>query len=84
VNDKSHLTDQLLTMVEIAYELRCSKAHVSHLLNGKVSGVPSLPAITLGRRRLIRRSTFENWKALCEAPLRAIDCAASQLTAVNA
>jgi excisionase family DNA binding protein len=60
-------SDPLLTLPEIANELRCSKAHVSHLINGKVEGVPPLPAIALGRRRLIRRSTFEHWKKLSEA-----------------
>jgi hypothetical protein len=59
--------DPLLTLPEIAEELRCSKAHVSHLMNGKVLGVPPLPAIALGRRRLVRRSTFEQWKKLSEA-----------------
>jgi excisionase family DNA binding protein len=61
------IVDPLLTLPEIANELRCSKAHVSHLLNGKVPGVPRLPSIALGRRRLIRRSTFEQWKKMCEA-----------------
>lgn len=65
-------TDPLLTLPEIADELRCSKAHVSHLINGKVPGIPPLPAISLGRRRLIRRSTFEHWKKLAEAACRAV------------
>lgn len=59
--------DPLLTLPEIAGELRCSKGHVSHLINGKVPGIPLLPAIALGRRRLIRRSTFEEWKKAAEA-----------------
>jgi excisionase family DNA binding protein len=66
-SEKRTIKDPLLTLPEIADELRCSKAHVSHLINGKVSGVPTLPAIALGRRRLIRRSTFEQWKKLTEA-----------------
>jgi hypothetical protein len=63
----SNNSDPLLTLPEVAIELRCSKAHVSHLINGKVPGVPPLPAIALGRRRVIRRSTFEQWKKISEA-----------------
>src|SRR5262245_25168748 len=59
--------DPLLTLPEIANELRCSKGHVSNLMNGKVPGVPLLPTIALGRRRLVRRSSFEHWKKQCEA-----------------
>ena len=66
--EREHLNiDPLLTLAEIADELRCSKGHVSHLINGKVPGIPPLPAIALGRRRLIRRSTFEEWKKTAEA-----------------
>jgi excisionase family DNA binding protein len=65
-------TDPLLTLPEIAHELRCSKAHVSNLINGKVPDVPPLPAVALGRRRLIRRSTFEQWKKLAEAACQAV------------
>jgi excisionase family DNA binding protein len=54
--------DQILTVSEVADEMRCSKAHVYHTINGKVLGVSPLPSILLGRRRLIRRSTLEEWK----------------------
>lgn len=54
--------NSVLTVVEVARELRCSRAHVYHAINGKVPGVYPLPAISLGRRRLIRRSTLEAWK----------------------
>jgi hypothetical protein len=60
-------SDPLLTLLETANDLRCSKAHISNLINGKVSGVPVLPTIALGRRKLVRRSTLEHWKAMCEA-----------------
>ena len=53
---------ELLTVVEVAAELRCSKAHVHNLINGRVSGVEPLPAIPLGRRRIVRRETLEDWK----------------------
>ena len=54
--------DEILTVSEVAAELRCSKAHVHNVINGKVAGVSSLPAIHMGRRRLIRRSVLEQWK----------------------
>jgi hypothetical protein len=51
----------LLTIQESAMMLRCSKAHVSNLLAGKVSGVPALPYVPLGRRKLIQRATLTRW-----------------------
>ena len=54
--------NDILTVAEVAAELRCSKAHVYNAINGKVAGVSGLPAISMGRRKLIRRSTLEEWK----------------------
>ena len=54
--------DEILTVAEVAIELRCSKAHVHNAINGKVSGVSPLPAIPMGRRKLVRRSALERWK----------------------
>jgi excisionase family DNA binding protein len=51
----------VLTVKEAARELRCSKAHVHHLIAGKVQGVRPLPSLWLGRRRLILRASFEQW-----------------------
>jgi excisionase family DNA binding protein len=62
--DPAH--DELLTVAEVASELRCSKAHVHNAINGKVAGVSLLPAIHMGRRKLIRRSALERWKQLNE------------------
>jgi excisionase family DNA binding protein len=56
------MSDQILTTAEIAAELRCSKAQVYRLLNGNVRDVPRLPSISLGRKKVIRRSAFEDWK----------------------
>jgi excisionase family DNA binding protein len=52
----------VLTVNEVAEDLRCSKAHVYHALNGTVHGVSPLPAIRMGRRKLILRSSFIEWK----------------------
>ncbi len=58
--------DPLLQVVEVARELRCSKGHVYNLVNGIVPAVPALPAIQMGRRKVIRRSTLERWKVAAE------------------
>jgi excisionase family DNA binding protein len=54
--------DEVLTVNEVAAELRCSKAHVYNVINGKVRGVSTVPVIPMGRRVLIRRSALERWK----------------------
>lgn len=55
------LTEQILTVSEVARELRCSKAHVHNLINEKVRGTKALPSIALGRRRLVRRESLNSW-----------------------
>jgi excisionase family DNA binding protein len=57
---------RLLTVAEAADELRCSKAHIHHLIAGTVRGVPILPSIQLGRRRLILRASFDAWLRTAE------------------
>jgi len=52
---------EVLTTREGAQVLRCSKAHFCNLLNGQVAGVPRLPYLRLGRRRLVRRATLALW-----------------------
>ena len=54
-------TLRVLTVTETARLLRCSKAHVHHLIAGTVPGVRPLPSLWLGRRRLILRASFEEW-----------------------
>ena len=51
----------VLTVKEVAFELRCSKAHVHNLINGKVHGAPPLPSVSVGRRRLVRRESLQLW-----------------------
>jgi hypothetical protein len=57
---------EILTAKEVAEELRCSKAQVYRLQDGDVKDVPKLPYISLGRKKLVRRSTLEGWKRLNE------------------
>jgi excisionase family DNA binding protein len=51
----------VLTVSEVARELRCSKAHVHNLINGKVHDARPLPSLRLGRRRLVRRASLDEW-----------------------
>lgn len=60
------IRDEILTVVEVASELRCSKAHVYNAIAGKVEGVSPLPAISMGRRKLVRRGALEQWIKLNE------------------
>jgi hypothetical protein len=53
---------RILTVAEVALDLRSSKAHVCNIVAGKVKGVAPLAVLRLGRRILIRRSTLEEWK----------------------
>ena len=60
------MTNDVMTIGEVANALRCSKAHVYNAINGKLRGVDRLPAITMGRRKLVRRSSLELWKEFNE------------------
>lgn len=51
----------ILTLKEVSKEIRCSKAHLSHIINGKVAGLPPLPVARIGRRVIIRREALLNW-----------------------
>lgn len=52
---------RLLTLTEVARELRCSKAHVSKATEGRVRNASRLPTVRLGRRKLVRREALEAW-----------------------
>jgi len=51
----------LLTLLEVAKLLHCSKAHVTNVIAGRVPGCPPIPALCLGRRKLVRRETLAAW-----------------------
>ena len=51
----------LLTLSEVAELLHCSKAHVSKAVAGLVQGCPAIPAVSLGRRKLVRRASLLSW-----------------------
>jgi excisionase family DNA binding protein len=51
----------LLTMAEVAKLLHCSKAHVCNAIAGRVHGCAPIPAVSLGRRKLVRRESLLLW-----------------------
>jgi len=51
----------LLTLSDVAELLHCSKAHVCKAVSGRVRGCPPIPAVSLGRRKLVRRETLLSW-----------------------
>jgi excisionase family DNA binding protein len=51
----------LLTLSEVAELLHVSKAHVSNAVAGRVTGCAAIPAVSLGRRKLVRRQSLVAW-----------------------
>jgi len=52
---------RVLNLAEAAALVRCSRAHLSNIINGKILGIPRLPAVRIGRRVLFRRESLELW-----------------------
>ena len=50
-----------LTVKEVADILRCSKAHALNVIRGRVRGLPKLPHLTFGRRKVIRKEWLDSW-----------------------
>jgi hypothetical protein len=53
---------EVLTVRDVALELRCSVAHVHKVINGQIKNVSRLPAIRMGRKKLVMRESLEEWK----------------------
>jgi hypothetical protein len=51
----------LLTLADVAELLHCSKAHVGKAVAGRVPGCPPIPSVSLGRRKLVRRTSLLMW-----------------------
>jgi excisionase family DNA binding protein len=51
----------VLSLAEAARFVRCSRSHLSNVLNGKVPDLPHLPSVRIGRRVLFRRESLEQW-----------------------
>ena len=56
----------VLTIADVAQVLRCSKAHVCKIMNGEVKGTARIPAIAVGRRKIVRREALLRWMTECE------------------
>jgi excisionase family DNA binding protein len=67
----------LLTMAEVAALLHCSKAHVCKAVAGRVPNCPPIPAVSLGRRKLVRRQSLLAWIEANEVGLAGATIAAS-------
>ena len=52
---------RILNLAEAATLVRCSRAHLCNIIHGKVSGIPHLPTVRIGRRVLFRRESLEQW-----------------------
>lgn len=51
----------LLTVASVAKLLHCSKAHICNVIAGRVRGCPPIPAVSVGRRKLVRREALLAW-----------------------
>jgi excisionase family DNA binding protein len=51
----------VLSLKQAADYLQVSKAHLSNVINGKVSGVPRVRSFRVGRRVLIKREWIDDW-----------------------
>ncbi|MFN7998362.1 MAG: helix-turn-helix domain-containing protein [Bryobacteraceae bacterium] len=52
---------EIMDIKAAAHYLGVSRSHLSHILAGKVPGVPSIPHVRAGRRALIRRTVIDQW-----------------------
>ena len=64
---KSGVVPSVLNLAEAATLVRCSRAHLCNVINGKVRGIPHLPTVRIGRRVLFRRESLEQWLREIEA-----------------
>lgn len=50
-----------LTVKEVAGILRCSKTHALNVIEGRVRGVPKLPHLSFGRRKVVKKECLDAW-----------------------
>ncbi len=67
VDLKDAAIPSILNLAEAATFVRCSRAHLCNVMNGKVRGIPHLPTVRIGRRVLFRRESLEQWLREIEA-----------------
>ena len=61
MDNQPQTPESILTVLQVANILQCSKAHVCNALRGKVEGLPPLPHFSMGRRKLIRQRWLDEW-----------------------
>ena len=66
----------LLTVGEVASELRLSKSTVLRLVAGDIPNGPTLPAVRVGRRLMVRRETLERFVQQAEGTDAGVQSAA--------
>jgi excisionase family DNA binding protein len=76
-------TREVLTVRDVAKELRCSVAHVYNVIDGKVKNVSRLPAIPMGRRKLVQRQSLEAWKETNERGGQSVGVTETKINAVG-
>ncbi len=52
---------EILDIRAAADYLGVSRSHLSHILAGKIPGIPAIPHVRAGRRALIRRTAIDRW-----------------------
>ena len=52
---------EIMDIKAAANYLGVSRSHLSHILAGKIPGVPAIPHVRAGRRALIRRAVIDRW-----------------------
>jgi len=61
VEDQAFGNREIMDIRAAANYLGVSRSHLSHILAGKVPGVPAIPYVRAGRRALIRRTVIDRW-----------------------
>jgi hypothetical protein len=59
--NQSSADREIMDIKAAANYLGVSRSHLSHILAGKIPGVPAIPHVRAGRRALIRRAVIDLW-----------------------
>ena len=60
------MNDPIIDAKDIAKDLKISRAHAHKLITGDVLGCEPIPHLALGRRKVVRLSSYEAWKSRIE------------------
>ena len=59
--NQAFVYQEIMDIKAAANYLGFSRSHLSHILAGKIPGVPAMPHVRAGRRALIRRTVIDRW-----------------------